>query len=72
MLIFFIAILIACVVRWISTFIVSVYVGLEKTDEEMGKSFLFNVAVVFYIISTVTLYVSVAIILAYGVKTLFL
>lgn len=72
MSIFLIAILLSLMVRWISQYLVLIYMEMGKTEKELNKSFIFNASVTCYLVSSGILYVNVTVLSAFLVRFYFL
>lgn len=69
MYIFIIAILISFVLRYISGFVVKLYLSLEKTEKELSDSFIFNICVLTYVINTGLIVINVTVLASLLIKT---
>lgn len=69
MRIFFLAILIGFVIRWISIFAVNKYVKSRETDDKLLEKPGFHTAVLIYLVNDILLKINVAVLLAIAVKT---
>jgi hypothetical protein len=69
MSIFLIAILISFVLILLSSSVLKFYLSLNKTDEELGKSFFFNAAVLMYLINTGLIFINSAVLVALVINT---
>ena len=69
MSIFLIAIIISFVLILLSSSVLKFYIGLDKTDEELGKSFFFNAAVLLYLINVGLIFINSAVLVALVINT---
>lgn len=67
--IFLIAILISIVLRFLSSAVIKLYVMMDKSTEELSKSFLFNIAVLTYVLNNGLLIINGSILSALIIKT---
>ncbi len=69
MQIFIIATLVSFVLKFVSLIVISFYKDAEKSDEELSDSFIFNLAVLIYVINTGLILINGSILLALIIKT---
>lgn len=67
--VFLIAIIVSIVLRYVSGFIIKLYVSLDKTDHDLNKSFIFNAAALIYIINTGLIFINGSVLAALIIKT---
>lgn len=65
---FFIAILVNFVLKWVSKLIIHAVVSTGKTNEQLGESLLFNLAVASYIVNSGLFYINLTFLAALAVK----
>jgi hypothetical protein len=68
MYIFLIAILISLVIRWVARQVVNFYIDMDLPSDELEKSFVFNVAVILYVINSGLIWINSAVLAALIIK----
>jgi hypothetical protein len=69
MVIFFIAIIISIVLRFLSGIVVRFYISLNKSKDDLDKSFIFNLSALVYVLNTGLIFINSSILFAIIIKT---